>query len=290
MRDRRERGSLAWIASDFRSLLPGGSAGLMQLMYPPLGHAVMEHSSFMEDPFGRVYRSIPQIWATILTPDAASRGLHIRELHKGIKGIDDHGDRYHALDPDTFWWAHATFTWEMFRSVELFHRRQLDERERHALYDETVEWYGRYGVSMRPVPATLSAFEHRFREVCEDVLELTPSAAYAIEIAAAGRLALPLIPAAVTRAMRPALRQPGRAVTFGCLPGALRTRLAVPWTGIDRRAFRLIVAGLRAGGAVVPDEFNRSALQLSLRRVGARTRDERYISALTPECLSTAER
>ncbi|MEY2397865.1 MAG: hypothetical protein QOJ00_1039 [Actinomycetota bacterium] len=279
MRDRRERGSLAWIASDFRSLLPGGSAGLMQLMYPPLGHAVMEHSSFMDDPFGRVYRSIPQIWATILTPDATARGLRIRDLHKGIKGVDDRGARYHALDPDTFWWAHATFTWEMFRSVELFHRRGLDERERHALYDETVEWYDRYGVSSRPVPPTLHAFERRFAEICSDGLELTPSAAYAIEIAASGRLALPLIPQAVTRAMRPALRQPGRAVTFGCLPSDLRSRLGVPWSSADRRTFRLLAATLRAGGEVVPDEVNRSALRFSLRQVGARTRDERYAPA-----------
>ena len=63
----------------------------------------------------------------------------------------------------------------MFRSVELFHRRPLDEGERHRLYDETVEWYERYGVSSRPVPATLHDFDRRFAEICSDVLELTPS-------------------------------------------------------------------------------------------------------------------
>ena len=102
MRDAKEKGSLAWCAADFRSLLPGGSAGLLQLMHPALGHAVMEHSAFAQDPFGRVYRSIPQIWATILTPEDDARVHHPHE--------------YHALDPDTFWWAHATFTWQMFRS------------------------------------------------------------------------------------------------------------------------------------------------------------------------------
>ncbi len=276
MRPREERGSLAWIASDFRSLLPGASAGLMQLMYPPLGHAVMEHSAFVDDPFGRVYRSIPQIWATIVMPDAEDRARHVRDLHKAIKGTDEAGARYHALDPDTFWWAHATFTWEMFRSVELFHRRQLDERERHALYAETVEWYARYGVSMRPVPSDLDAFNERFAEICADELELTPAATYAIEIAATGQLGLPLVPAPVTRAMRPALRNPGRAVAFGCMPSALRQRMTIPWTRGDRRTLGLLKATMRAGGTVVPNELNRRALRFSLRQVGARTRAERY--------------
>ena len=51
---------------DARSLFPGGSAGLLQLMYPPLGAAVAAQSDFFDDPFGRVYRSIPQIWACLL--------------------------------------------------------------------------------------------------------------------------------------------------------------------------------------------------------------------------------
>ena len=248
----------------------------MQLMYPPLGHAVMEHSAFIADPFGRVYRSIPQIWSTILMPDADTRARHVRDLHRDIKGTDTSGARYHALDPDTFWWAHATFTWEMFRSVQLFHRRQLDARARAALYDETVEWYERYGVSTRPVPRTLAAFEQRFAEICRDELELTPSAAYAINIAQQGRLGLPLIPRRVMSAIRPALKQPGRAVAFGCLPSDLRTRMDIPWSRADRRTLGLLAASMRTGGRVVPDALNRRALRYSLRQVGARTRSDRY--------------
>jgi len=276
MRDARERGSLAWIASDIRSLLPGGSAGLMQLMYPPLGHAVMEHSAFMDDPFGRVYRSIPQIWATILKPDAPTRARHVRDLHRDIRGTDSDGARYHALDPDTFWWAHATFTWEMFRSVELFHRGHLDTSEREALYAETVEWYERYGVSTRPVPANLDAFQQRFTEVCCDELELTPAAAYAIDIAQRGRVGLPLIPDRVMRAIRPALKQPGRVVAFGCLPSDVRMRMGIAWSATDRRTFRMLTTAMQAGGSVVPDTLNRRALRYSLRRVGSRTRAARY--------------
>jgi uncharacterized protein (DUF2236 family) len=276
MRGPDVRGSLAWCAADFRSLLPGASAGLMQLMYAPLGQGVMEHSAFVEDPFGRVYRSIPQIWATILTPEGAERARHVRDLHRDIKGDADGGDRYHALDPDTFWWAHATFTWEMFRSIQLFHRRSLAVNEREALYAETVEWYARYGVSMRPVPDDYNAFERRFVAVCRDELELTPAAAYAIDIAARGKLGLPLIPATAMRMIQPVLRQPGRTLAFGCLPAYVRQRMGIPWSANDRRALGLLMTVLQTGGSFVPSAVNQRAMRFSLRQVGARTRKERY--------------
>lgn len=95
---------------DFRTLLTGGSAGVLQLMYPPLGAAVAAQSDFFGDPFGRVYRSVPQIWATVLAPDGAERARRIRDLHRSIQGTDASGRPFHALDPETYWWAHATFT------------------------------------------------------------------------------------------------------------------------------------------------------------------------------------
>jgi uncharacterized protein (DUF2236 family) len=276
MRDATEKGSLAWCAADFRSLLPGGSAGLLQLMYPALGHAVMEHSAFVQDPFGRVYRSIPQIWATILTAEGDDRARHVRELHRDIKGALDDGAKYHALDPDTFWWAHATFTWEMFRSIQLFHRRQLSVNQKEDFYAETVEWYERYGVSTRPVPADYDSFVRRFVEVCTDELEMTPAAEYAVAIAARGNLGLPLIPPRAMRLIRPMLKSPGRAIAFGCLPKYVRDRMRIPWTSSDRRAFTLMATTVQTGGSLVPGRVNRRALRFSLRQVGARTRHDRY--------------
>ena len=53
-------GSLLWsIAGDPRSLIPGTAAGIMQLMLPGLGAGVTDHSNFFDDPFDRIFRSIP---------------------------------------------------------------------------------------------------------------------------------------------------------------------------------------------------------------------------------------
>jgi uncharacterized protein (DUF2236 family) len=265
--------------ADWRSLLPGTSAGLLQLLYPALGRGVVEHSAFFSDPFGRIYRSIPQIWATLLTPDGRARGHHIRDLHRGITGVDEHGARYHALDPNTFWWAHATFTWMMFQSIDLFYSGGLDADQRASLYQETVAWYGLYGVSTRPVPPDYQAFCARFDQVCADELELTPAAEAAIALAISGDGQLPLVPERLVRPVRPVLGPIGRTIAFGCLPPLVRQRFAVPWTAADEARFRLMCACLRRGFDLVPDRANRTTLQWTLRRLGSRTRSERYSPA-----------
>jgi uncharacterized protein (DUF2236 family) len=269
---------LVGIASDWRSLLPGTSAGLLQLMYPDLGRGVMEHSAFFSDPFGRIYRSIPQIWATLLTPDTA-RGRRIRDLHRGISGVDEQGSRYHALDPETFWWAHATFTRLMFQSVELFHTTHLTADQQESLYQETVAWYAGYGVSMRPVPGDYRAFQDRFDQICAEQLRLTPAAARAVALAQAGDVRVPGIPSSLIGPIRPVLGPLGRTLAFGCLPVVVRQRFDIPWGRSDRLRFRGLCETLRRGFQLVPTAVNHSTLQWTLRSVGARTRAERYIPA-----------
>jgi uncharacterized protein (DUF2236 family) len=248
-------------------------------MYPPLGRGVVEHSAFFSDPFGRIYRSIPQIWATLLAPDGPARGRHIRDLHRGIAGVDEHGARYHALDPNTFWWAHATFTWMMFQSLDLFSSAPLDADRRASLYQETIDWYGLYGVSMRPVPPDYEAFCARFDQICAHELELTPAAESAIALAISGEGQLPLLPERLIRPVRPVLGPIGRTIAFGCLPRVVRWRFAIPWSPGDEARFRVLGVCLRRGFDLLPDRANRSTLQWTLRRLGSRTRSERYIPA-----------
>ncbi len=56
------------------------------------------------------YRSVYPIGGVVFDGDRApTTGAEVRDYHIGIKGVDDQGRRYSALNPDVFYWAHATF-------------------------------------------------------------------------------------------------------------------------------------------------------------------------------------
>lgn len=253
-------GSLLWrIAGDPRGLIPGSAAGIMQLMLPGLGAGVTDHSNFFDDPFDRIFRSIPFIWGSIFAPDDAEgdvRGRTIRDFHPDIKGTDHNGNRYHALDPDIFWWAHATFTWEFFRAVELYFARPLRRVQQEQLYAESVTWYRRYGVSDRPVPHTLDAFRARFDEICRAELELTPAVQWVLDPASypedeSERIALPGVLRALDGVANSAAKEIPRIMVYGAMPDIVRRRFDFAWTHRDRVAFAAICAAIKAMGPAI---------------------------------------
>ena len=248
-------GSLLWsIAGDPRSLLTGTAAGIMQLMLPSLGAGVTDHSDFFDDPYDRIFRSVPRIWASIFAADDAEGdavGRSIRDFHPDIKGIDHHGNRYHALDPETYWWAHATFTWEFFRARELYYPVPLGRQDRERLYAETVTWYRRYGVSDRVVPPTYRDFTERFDEICRNELELTPAIQWVLD------------PRQNTSSQSVPVRLPGplgllngpatnlrtdllRIMVYGNMPDVVRRRFGFAWSNSDRATFLALCATIRS--------------------------------------------
>lgn len=260
--------------SDWRSLFPGGSAGVLQLMYPPLGAAIAAQSGFFDDPFARVYRSIPQIWSTVLLPDGAERAIHIRDLHRAIRGTDDSGKHYHALDPETFWWAHATFTWEVFEAIRLFFRGGLGRVDIDRLYAESLDWYDLYGVRYRDLPPDYGSFCEKFDQVCRDKLEMTPAARCTLDLALAGKWRLPLVRSDFKD---PLTRGAGRVVVIGALPGIVRERFDLPFSRADERRLSLIRWISRWGFGLTPHAVNRRTMGFTLRYVGAATRPQRYL-------------
>src|SRR4051812_7949355 len=121
---------------EWRLYLMAPATGLLQLMLPGVGSGVTQHSKFFEEPWERVFRSVPQIAGSIYDgPDAIATAAQIREFHRDIKGIDENGKRYHALDPEIYFWAHATFIWAAVTMVDIFDHR-LTDAEKQQFYDE----------------------------------------------------------------------------------------------------------------------------------------------------------
>lgn len=151
--------SLTWrYFGDWRGMLQGPWAGSMQNMHPQLGAAVEEHSTFFRERWPRLLRSLYPIGGVVFDGDRAPlTGAEVRDYHVDIKGVDRQGRRYHALNPDVFYWAHATFFVGTLIVAERF-CGGLTEAEKRRLFDEHVEWYRMYGMSMRPVPKTWEEF------------------------------------------------------------------------------------------------------------------------------------
>lgn len=267
--------SLLWRwAGDMRIAFEGGTAGLLQTMHPAIGQGLIDHSDFFDDPVDRVFRSLPGILGTVYDgAQAEETGLRVRDVHhdiKGTLGVRFGGGRYHALDPATFWWAHATFQRMVDRLATYWDRYRLTEQDSEQLYAEGREWYRRYGMTDSVVPADRAAFEREVARYCRDVLEPNPASDYLIEFI--NRRTIPDMSASAdypshprlrpladallpTKPVRMALAPPMRLVIFGGLPSVVRERFEIRWSRADERRYRAIRAGIRAGWVYVPASF-----------------------------------
>lgn len=164
--------SLTWkYFGDWRGMLQGPWAGSMQNMHPQLGAAVEEHSTFFRERWPRLMRSLYPIGGVVFDGDRAPMtGAEVRDYHVNIKGVDAQGRRYHALNPDVFYWAHATFFVGTMIVADWLCGGISDD-ERRQLFEEHKTWYAMYGMSMRPVPQTWEDFEVYWDHMCREVLE-----------------------------------------------------------------------------------------------------------------------
>jgi len=249
--------SLLWRwAGDMRIAFEGGTAGLLQTMHPAIGQGLIDHSDFFNDPVDRVFRSLPGILGTVYNgPQAATTGAQVRDFHRGIKGTLPDGQPYHALNPETFWWAHATFQRMVDRVAQSWERRPLSAQDSEQLYAEGCTWYRRYAVVDAVLPPDRAAFEHEFDRYCHEVLQPNPASDYLIEF-----IKRPVIPdmsaspdypahprlrpltdrLLPTMPVRAALAPPMRLVIFGGLPPLVRQRFAINWTSRHERAYRTV--------------------------------------------------
>lgn len=232
-------------AGDRRLAFTGLSAGLLQLLHPAIGAGVAEHSNFFEDPWDRIIRSIPQIMGVIYDPHPEEVGRRVRDYHRSIHGVDGKGRPYRALAPATFWWAHATFQFAAEQVADRFDAHNLTPREREELYLDGVEWYRRYGVSMRPVPPDRASFGSEWDRHLADILEMNPAAERAIDMALHERtMNLRFLPS-WTRLLQPLVVSPVlRLTAIGGLPAPVRRRFSIPWRvdeEVEYRVFQLAV-------------------------------------------------
>jgi uncharacterized protein (DUF2236 family) len=245
--------SLTWrYFGDARGLLLIVRAGVLQAMHPAIDAALQQHSDFLQNPWNRLLRSAPPILGVVYDgPQAGATGSWVRDQHRDIKGADDQGRGYHALSPDAFYWAHATFFESMISGQELFGNR-LDDAARELLYEESIDWYALYGLSMRPVPPDYAAFCEYWEHMLHDVLEPTEVAVGSFSPAAGLPAPYPWVPGPAWAVLRPLANRGPAWIARGTLPQAARDTLGLSWTAADALVLRSLLTGVRASWPLVP--------------------------------------
>ncbi|MGW0663600.1 oxygenase MpaB family protein [Streptodolium elevatio] len=228
-------------------------AGSMQNMHPGLGAGVEQHSDFFNERWQRLFRSLYPIYGVVYDGDrSAATAREVRDYHAGIKGVDARGRPYHALDPDTYFWAHATFFEGMIVAQDLFGDR-LTDAEKEQLYRESTGWYALYRVGMRPVPPDYAAFRAYWDRMCTEVLEDTPAARQVLDVEGLAKPPVAGLPDAVWRVVRRPIGRANVWLTVGMYHPAVRERLGYRWTARDERRFRRVCAAVRRVWALVPE-------------------------------------
>ena len=230
-------------------LIGGGSALLMQIAHPKIAAAVNDHSSFREQPFRRLYRTINAMQDIIFADreTGLATASRIREIHGRVHGtlrestaVYPQGTAYSAEDGDLVVWVFATLIETMLRTHAVLFA-PLSDLEKESFYRESRQIAALLGAPDDLVPPTFPAFEHYFRNMLDGpVLEIT-SAAKSIARDLMDPRSLP-IPTSVISIPAIAL-----------LPTPLRDRFGFVWDARRQLAWDLAQSALRGAVQVAPE-------------------------------------
>ena len=101
---------------------------------------------------------------------------------------------YHALDPDTYYWAHSTFFVSTILIADHF-MGGIGEAEKRRLFDEHVTWWRMYDMTMRPVPESWEDFQRYWKHMCAEVLEDNKATRDVLDLARDRETAVPALAA-----------------------------------------------------------------------------------------------
>ncbi|MFI6571459.1 oxygenase MpaB family protein [Nocardia fluminea] len=211
---------------------------------PALAQAVSDHSVIFGDFLGRATRTARPVLKTIYSAEPHTWGRTVRDFHTGIKGTLPDGARYHALNPELFYWAHATFLDQILYGTDTFVRRlTYDEKQR--IFEEGKIWYRLYGVSARNQPETYDEFVQYWDSMLER-FTATKVVRYGTGYIRKGIPAPGPIPRPLWRILSAPLNAYSRTMITGTLPPQLRRVCGLDWSQQQENTFQRNAAAIRA--------------------------------------------
>ena len=209
-----------------------------------LGQGVLDHSVIFSDTLGRGQRTVPPLMKTVYSDDPHGWGRKVRDFHKPIKGTISDGSRYHALNPELFYWAHATFVDQVIYTTDTFIRR-LSEAEKEQIFEEGKIWYRLYGVSDRGQPQTYDDFVAYWDDMVERFVP-HKTVLYGTGYIRKGIPGPRRVPKSIWRFLSAPLNAYTRLVLVGTMPPQMRAVCDLTWDAKKERRFQRFAAVMRA--------------------------------------------
>jgi uncharacterized protein (DUF2236 family) len=217
--------------------LGGGRALLLQLAHPDVARGVAEHSSFEDDPFSRLRRTITVVDAIVFgdDDDADRAAAGLRRVHDFVTGPG-----YFANDPALLFWVHATLVDTGMRIYNGF-VAPLSEADRERAYRDALVLGEVFGVAREEQPATYDDFRAYLRTMV-GTLEVTDTAR---DVARA--VLHPKLPAVTSPALELV-----RQITVGLLPRPIREQYGFRWDAPRKAALHATALASRMAHPLLP--------------------------------------
>ncbi|MCG8534654.1 MAG: DUF2236 domain-containing protein [Pseudomonadales bacterium] len=253
--------TLAWKhAGDNLQLLIAGTTLLLQVSHPVVGAGVGDHSVFKKDPWGRLRRTT--IWGLKLLYSgpvkAPQAGQDLRDLHRNIKGTDDKGRRYFALDKEAYAWVHMTTYYAMVTTQRLFGEQPFTPQQEAQLYDEWVQQGRVLGIRDEDMPQTLDAFWVYFDDMVENRLEETDTGRYLFDVSLSAMRKPPQlkwVPTSLWKSVYGTMGDWAKLNTLATLPQGLRDKYQLTWDNQKQQRFDRVRKWVRAGLPITPKKL-----------------------------------
>lgn len=129
------------IHADLPVMLIGGvSALLLQALHPLAMAGVAEHSSYQEDPLGRLRRTASFVGTTTFgTLDQAEAAIaQVHRVHRRVKGIAPDGRPYSASDPELVTFIHVAEVASFLASSQRYGTQALTPDQCDRYYEEVA--------------------------------------------------------------------------------------------------------------------------------------------------------
>jgi uncharacterized protein (DUF2236 family) len=155
---------------------------MVQALHPLAMAGVAQHSTWRQDPFGRLAATSSYLLTTTYGDTASALGAAawVRKVHQHVRGTDpETGLPYRAEDPDLLLWVHAGMVDSIVTVVQRY-GRPLDAADADRYVAEMVRFAEIVGVPAEQVPASVDALRRYIDSV--ELRQATPAAREAIAI------------------------------------------------------------------------------------------------------------